>query len=106
MMKYFLLKHHFPNKVYNFPVHNFGDHNRRFRNKWLDEYNGLVYSAKVEGGYCKFCASPGIRCTCGAATKELKKAAEKLREHFGFKGRKYHQIAAEKALAFCAVQEN
>ena len=41
--KYFLLKHHFPNKGYNFPVHNFGDYNRRFRNKWLDEYNGLVY---------------------------------------------------------------
>ena len=83
--KYYLLKHRFPNKGYNFPVHNFGDHNGIFRNKWLDEYSGFVYSAKDEGGCCKFCVSPGIRCTCGAATKELKKATEKLRERLGSK---------------------
>ena len=83
-------------------MHNIAETNRHA----ICPHNGLVYSVKDEGGYCKFCVSPGIRCTCGAATKELKKAAEKLRERFGFKGRKYHQIAAEKALAFCAVQEN
>ena len=36
------VKHHFPNKGYNFPVHNLGDHNRKFRNKWLDEFKGAV----------------------------------------------------------------
>ena len=40
-----------------------------FETNGLDEYNGLVYSVKDEGGYCKFCVSPEIRCTCGAATK-------------------------------------
>ena len=27
----------------------------KFQRKWLDEYNGLVYSVSDDGGYCKFC---------------------------------------------------
>ena len=67
--KYYLLKHHlFPSKGYNFPVHNFGDHNRRFQNIWLDEYSGLVYSTKDDGGYCKFCV---LFTHCDASVQEL-----------------------------------
>ena len=38
--------------------------------------------------------------------KNLKKAKEKLNEHFGLRGRESHQAAVERALAFCAIQEN
>ena len=110
--KYYLLKHHYiPNKEYNFPVHKFGDHNRRFQINWLEEFNGLTYSPTDDGGYCKFCVL--FACSeqeLGVLVKRplinLKKAKEKLTEHFGLQGRESHQIAVERALSFCAVQEN
>ena len=113
--KYYLLKHHFdPNKKYNFPVHKFGDHNRRFQINWLEEYNGLAYSVIDDGGYCKFCVlfahceqfSQEYGVLVKRPLKNLKKAKEKLNEHFGLRGRESHQAAVERALAFCAIQEN
>ena len=113
--KYYLLKHHFvPTKTFNFPVHTFGDHNRRFQRGWLDDFNGLTYSISDDGGYCKFCVlfaqceplSQELSVLVQRPLKNLKKAKEKLKEHFGSKGRQSHQIAIEKAQAFCAIQEN
>lgn len=111
--KYFLLKHHFiPDKNYKFPVHQLGDHNRRFQVKWLDEYKGLTYSVVDDGGYCKFCVLFGshepfqeVSVLVQRPLKNLKKAKEKLNEHFSVREQKSHQAAVEKALAFCAVQE-
>ena len=55
-VKYYLHKHHFvQNKNHIFLVHSIGDPIRKFERKWLDEYNGLVYSVSDDGGYCKFC---------------------------------------------------
>ena len=36
----------------------------------------------------------------------LKKAKEKLNEHFGLQGRESHQAAVERAQAFGAIQDN
>ena len=113
--KFFLLKHHFvPTKGHQFPARVFSQRQRHFQSSWLDKYNGLVYSESEDGGYCKFCV---LFARCEASVKELgvlvirpltnfKKAIDKLNEHFGSKGRKFHQAAVERAIAFCAVMEN
>ena len=63
--KYYLLKHHLvPDKYFNFPVNSIVDHNRKFQNKWLDEYNGLVYSVVDDSGYCKYCVMFGNYDPC------------------------------------------
>ncbi len=89
--KYYLLKHHFiPDKTYNFPIHSIGDHNRKFQTKWLDEYNGLVYSVSDDGGYCKFCVLFGnvdsakeLSILVKRPLKNFKNAKEKLNDHCG-----------------------
>ncbi len=100
--KYYLLKHHFiPDKTYNFPIH-IGDHNRKFQTKWLDEYNGLVYSVSDDGGYCKFCVLFGnvdpaqeLSILVKRPLKNLKKAKEKLNDHFSAREQKNHLAAVE-----------
>ena len=111
--KYHLLKHHFiPDKNYNFPVHSTGNHNRKFQTKWLDEYNGLVYSITDDGGYCKYCVlfgncnpSQELSVLVKRPLNNFKKAKEKLNDHFSAREQKSHQIAVERAMAFCSVQE-
>ncbi len=111
--KYYLLKHHFvPDKNYNFPVHSTGNHNRKFQIKWLDEYNGLVYSITDDGGYCKFCVlfgncdpSQELSVLVKRPLDNLKKAKQKLNDHFSTREPKNHQAAVEKAMTFCSVQE-
>ena len=111
--KYYLLKHHLvPDKHFNFPVNSIGDHNRKFQNKWLDEYNGLVYSVVDDGGYCKYCVLFGNYDPCQELSalvkrplKNFKKAREKLNDHFSSKEQKSHLAAIEIAMAFCSGQE-
>ena len=113
--KYYLMKHHFvPSKGYNFPAHDYGDRQRHFQVSWLDKYNGLVYSESDDGGYCKFCV---LFAHCQPSVSELgvlvnrpltnlKKATEKLTNHFISEERKSHHEAVQTALTFCAVKEN
>jgi len=111
--KYYLLKHHFiPDKTYNFPIHSIGDHNRKFQTKWLDEYNGLVYSVSDYGGYCKFWVLFGnvdpaqeFSILVKRPLKNFKKAKEKLNDHFSAREQKNHLAAVEKAITFSSVQE-
>lgn len=113
--KFYLLKHHFvPAKGFQFPNRTFGNQKRQFQASWLERYNGLTYSPSENGGYCLYCVLFG---TCEPTVKELgvlvnrsfiniKKAIEKLNEHFVSQCRKSHQLALEKATAFLSVQEN
>ena len=111
-----MLKQHFvPSRNYKFPTRSFHGHCRHFQQRWLEQYNGLVYSESEDGGYCKFCVLFG---KCGPTAKELgvlvnrpltnfRKATEKLGEHFHcLKGKKYHQAALEAATAFTAAMKN
>ena len=55
--KYSLLKHHSqPPKEFVFPTTYIGGCNRSFRSIWLNEYPWLVYSSKLDGGFCVPCA--------------------------------------------------
>ena len=86
--KLYLLKNHFvPSKGYSFPGRIFGRKQRHFQHSWLERYNGLVYSAAVDAGYCKFCvlfarseAELGTLIT--RPLTNFKKASEKLNDHF------------------------
>lgn len=113
--KFYLLNHHFvPGINYQFPAHTFGKQSRRFQRNWLTKYNGLAYSQNADGGYCKYCV---LFAQCEASSQafgilvnqpltNFKKASNILIKHFGCKGRKSHQIAVEKAKAFCNVMTN
>ena len=113
--KLFLLNHHFvPGIGYQFPAHTFGKQSRHFQSNWLTKYNGLVYSQAADGGYCKYCV---LFAQCEASVQafgtlvnrpltNFKKASDILKDHFGCRGRKSHQIAVEKAKAFCNVMTN
>ena len=113
--KFFLLKHHsVPGQGFQFPTRVFQERQRHFQSSWLDKYGGLVYSDSEYGGYCKYCV---LLARCEPSVKELgvlvnrpltnfKKATEKLNEHFCSKGRRSHQEAVERAMAFIAVMEN
>ena len=87
---------------------------RRFQSTWLAKYNGLVYSQAADGGYCKYCV---LFAQCEASFSAFgilinrplansKKASNILNDHFGSGGCKSHQIAVEKAKAFCDVMTN
>ena len=113
--KYYLMKHHFvPSKRYNFAAHSYGDRQRHFQGSWLDKYNDLVYSESDDGGYCKFCmllahfqpsvSELGVLVICPLTN--LKKATEKLKNHFISEERKSHHEAIQTPLTFCAVKEN
>ncbi len=113
--KYYLMNNHFvPSKRYNFPACGFGDHQRHFQGSWLDKYNGLVCSESDDGGYCKFCvlfahcqpSVSGLGVLVNHPLTNLKKATEKLKNHFISEERKSHHEAVQTALTFCAVKEN
>ena len=114
-----LTKHFIPSASYRFPAVQFGKQKRSFQHSWLNLYNGLVYSEKENGGYCKFCvlfskdpySVHGLNSalvTC--AFTNFKKASDKFREHFSgtsnSSARKYHLQAVEVAQSFKAVMEN
>jgi hypothetical protein len=79
---------------------------RSFQLQWLEKFNGLVYSKKDKGAYCKFCVlfsnmlSDARIASFGALVveplKNWKKATEKLQEHFGGKCN-FHNKALELA---------
>ncbi len=51
-----LLTGHFvPDRSYLFPIVFSAGCNRRFQVKWLEKYPWLVYSASLNGGFCKYC---------------------------------------------------
>ena len=113
--KLFLLDHHsVPGTSYQFPAHTFEKQSRHFQSNWLTKYNGLVYSQVADGEYCE-CYVLFAQCETSfqafgrLVTRPLtnfKKASDILKGHFGCRGRKSHQIAAEKATAFCNVMTN
>ena len=108
-----VLEHSFmPYLGYKFPHRTINGCKRRFQPKWLEKYNGLVYSESADGGYCKYCV---LFAKCGPAITELgvlvnkpltnfKKATEKLDKHF-FETQ-FHKSAVEAAMMFCRVQQN
>ena len=117
--KYYLLDKHFrPSSSYKFPSIMYSGRNRSFQHNWLSQYNGLVYSEKEQGGYCKYCILFGQAAHSMASftgtlitlpLTNLQKASEKLREHFGkskTSAKKYHLAAVEKALTFKNIMEN
>ena len=54
--KYALLTGLFePSENYIIPTNFDGGCNRSFKREWLSRYDFLVYSAKLEGGLCKYC---------------------------------------------------
>lgn len=114
-----LTKHFVPPASYRFPSVQFGKQKRSFQHSWLNLYNGLVYSEKEKGGYCKFCvlfsqdpysvhSLNSTLVTCPFTN--FKKASDKFREHFsgtsGNSAHKYHLQAVETAQSFKAVTEN
>ena len=40
-----------------FPATKFGSKNRSFVQNWLTLYPGLVYSAKTDGAFCRYCVA-------------------------------------------------
>ena len=55
--KYHLIKHHFqPSKDYILPSEYCGGCYRSFKLEWLTEFPTLVYSEKLDGGFCLPCA--------------------------------------------------
>jgi hypothetical protein len=117
--KYHMLtKHYTPDPSYKFPLIAFGKQNRSFQHSWLTHYNGLVYSKHDEGAYCKYCVlfgqrGPTVSDFSGTLISKpltnLKKASEKLRDHFEGNttamAKKYHLAAVEKAELFKATME-
>ena len=114
-----LTKHCVPGPSYVFPSVACGKQQRSFQRTWLTKYSGLVYSNNEGGGYCKYCvlfgqapcSVPNFKATLVTLPlTNLKKATEKLREHFygtgGNTPRKYHLKAVEKAESFKSVMEN
>lgn len=118
--KYHVLTKHFvPPASYRFPSVQFGKQKRSFQHSWLNLYNGLVYSERENGGYCKFCvlfsqdpySVHGLNSTLVTrAFTNFKKASDKCRDHFsgtsGSSARKYHLQAVETAQSFKAMMEN
>lgn len=114
-----LTKHFVPGPSYVFPSVQCGKQQRSFQQTWLTKYSGLVYSENKSGGYCKYCvlfgqapySVPNFKATLVTLPlTNLKKASEKLREHFygtdGNTPRRYHLLAVEKAQSFKNVVEN
>lgn len=109
----YVLEHSFvPHSGYNFPIRTINGCKRHFQPKWLEKYNGLVYSESIDGGYCKYCA---LFAKCGPTVMELgvlvnkpltnfKKATEKLDKHF-FETQ-FHKLAVQAAMMFSKVQQN
>ena len=109
----YVLEHSFvPHSGYNFPIRTINGCKRHFQPKWLEKYNGLVYSESIDGGYCKYCA---LFAKCGPTVTELgvlvnkpltnfKKATEKLDKHF-FETQ-FHKLAVQAAMMFSKVQQN
>ena len=55
--RYSLLKCHVvPPNDYIFPLSSFGKSKRKFQPKWLTKNTWMVYSAGVDGVFCKYCA--------------------------------------------------
>ena len=55
--KYSLLKNHLRlTKDFAVPTTYIGGCNRSFRSVWLDEYPWMVYSTKLDSGFCVVCA--------------------------------------------------
>ena len=74
----------------------------------------LVYSESDDGGFCKFCV---LFAHCQPLVSELevlvnrpltnlKRATEKLKNHFISEDHKSHHEAVQTALTFCAMKEN
>ena len=110
-----LTKHFVPSATYRFPSVQFGKQNRSFQHSWLSLYNGLVYSVKENGGYCKFCvlfsqapySVQNLSTLVTCPFTNFKKASQKLREHLsGTSARKYHLQAIQIAHDFKAMMEN
>ena len=114
-----MTKHFVPPASYRFPSVQFGKQKRSFQHSWLNLYNGLVYSERDNGGYCKFFVLFGqdpysvhaLNSTLVTrAFTNFKKASDKCRDHFsgtsGNSARKYHLQAVETAQSFKAVMEN
>ena len=114
-----LTKHFAPPTSYRFPPVEFGKQNRSFQYSWLKLYNGLVYSIKENGGFCKFCvlfsrAPYSVSNFSGSLVTSpftnFKRASDKLREHFcgtnSTSARKYHLEAVKTAQSFKAMMEN
>ena len=114
-----LTKHFVPGPSYVFPSVVCGKQQRSFQRTWFDKYGGLVYSESECGGYCKYCvlfgtapySVPNFKVTLlTLPLTNLKKATQKLREHFygshGNTPRKYHLQAVEKAESFKSVMDN
>ena len=74
----------------------------------------MIYSQVADGGYCKYCVlfaqyETSVQAFGTLVNRPLtnfKKASDILKDHFGCGGRKSHQIAVEKAKAFCNVMTN
>ena len=54
--KYHLKKHFKPHEQHIFPVQQHKGKKRSFQIKWLTEFQWLVFSPKIQGGFCIACA--------------------------------------------------
>ena len=105
--KYFLLTDHFvPGSDYAFPFKIFSCRHRSFQASWLKKYNGLVYSIKYDGAYCKYCVLFAVNQDCriqygilvNQPLNNWQKATIKLNYHFH--DTKYHALSVEIASNF------
>ena len=60
-----------PNNTFQFPSTECYGQNRSFRLEWLTNHKWLVYSAKLNGAFCKYCVLFGS--VCGKNTERLEK---------------------------------
>lgn len=110
--KLFLLNNHFvPPHSYKFPPRLVSGCNRHFQHRWLEQYNGLVYSESEDGGFCKYCvlfAVDGPAMELGVLVNrpliDFKRATDKLADHF--RSKKFHKTALEAAEAFSTSMKN
>ncbi|XP_067620086.1 zinc finger MYM-type protein 1-like [Eurosta solidaginis] len=63
-----------PTATFKFPKS--GVKNLSFQTKWLEEFSWLSYSAKNDGGYCKYCIAFGVK-SAGVVDAKLGKLVNK-----------------------------
>ena len=99
--KYSLLKNHSrPTKDFAFPTTYIGGCNRRFRSVWLHEYPWMVYSTKLDGGFCVACTlfnTAGNTLTGKFLTRPFNKWNKKSLHCGGHEKSAYHETCLKLA---------
>ena len=93
----FLKTHSHPDDRFVFPTTYMGGCNRSFQRAWLDEHKWLVYSTRMDGGFCMPCAlfngMSNAQVTGKFITRPFKKWNKKTKLCKSHELTKYHQTS-------------